>query len=124
MSAVYTLDKIFNNLLNNSEPLGIHNYSCDSNEYYQTSTDGEVVIEMSMPGISKENLKVNIEQNTLIIEAKPSIKSKAERGVKKCWYLPDNVDIDNITAKLENGLLTLTMPKIKPAKKTVSVTVS
>jgi HSP20 family molecular chaperone IbpA len=77
-----------------------------------------------MPGISKEDLKVDIEEGMLVVQAAAKIKSKAVKNVKKSWYIDEGIDTGNISAKLENGLLIVTLPKAKPNKKSIAVTVS
>ncbi len=97
-------------------------YSRD--EYYVSVDEKQWTIEMPLPGISKDNLKIDVEDNMLTVQATPSVKSKATKSVKKSWYVDENVDVTSIVAKLDNGLLTVTLPKIKPTKKSVAVTIS
>ena len=75
-----------------------------------------------MPGYSKDNININIENNilTLIAEAKEETSKKTEtyyymernsgkqtRTIK----LPDNINNDNMSAKYMNGVLYITMSK-------------
>lgn len=123
--SVHSLDRFLNNVF---DIYALPSYSSDltytKDEYYITTDDKQWTIEMATPGISKDNLKINIEDGMLTVEANSSIKSKAVRNIKKTWHVDDSIDISNITAKLDNGLLLITLPKVKPTKKTIAVTVS
>ena len=123
--SVHALDKFLNNVF---DVYLMPNFSSDftytKDEYYVSSDEKQWTIEMPMPGISKENLKIDIEDNLLTIKATPTVKSKFVKGVSKSWYLDESIDASSITAKLENGLLNVTLPKLKPQKKSVAVTIS
>lgn len=92
-----------------------------------------------LPGIAKEDVKVSINEDNYIVvkgtkkrpfttqnEAKDGeVQSeertyiKAERSFgefSRSFVLPDNVMKDSISAKFDNGLLTITLTKIEPAK--------
>jgi HSP20 family protein len=123
--SVHALDKFLNNVFDIYAMTDIStDFTYKKDEYYVTSDDKQVTIEMPLVGMSKDNLKIDIEDNMLIIQATSSIKSKAVRNIKKSWYVDDSIDVSAIAAKLENGLLVVTLPKTKPAKKSVAVTIS
>lgn len=91
----------------------------------------EFKIEMSVPGLTKEDLALNIDSdNNLVIEVVK--KSNTEENNKKQQYLrrefttahfkemlalPDIVKVDEISAKVENGVLEVMLPKVKPEEK-------
>lgn len=91
----------------------------------------EFKIEMSVPGLTKEDLALNIDSdNNLVIEMVK--KNSAEESDKRLQYLrrefttahfketltlPDIVKADEISAKVENGVLEVMLPKIKPEEK-------
>ena len=123
--SVHALDRFLNNVFDvYALPTFSSDFTYTKDEYYVTADDKQWLIEMPMPGISKDNLKVHIEDNMLTIQAVSTIKSKAVRNIKKSWYIDENIDVNSISAKLENGLLLVTLPKVKPSKKSVSVTVA
>jgi HSP20 family protein len=119
MLSPYLLDKYFDKLLD-------VDYSTyyTSNQYSQTSNDKEVVIEMAVPGISREDLKIDVVENILTVEAKPKVKSRFAKELKQSWDISKDIDVDGINAELKNGLLTLVLPKFKPLKKTVNISIS
>ncbi len=91
-------------------------------------TDKAFVVEAELPGVAKEDIKVAVDNRrvTLEAEAKRETAQKedenvvyAERSVRKfarSFTLPTDVDDTNAQAKLENGILTLTLPKKEPAQ--------
>lgn len=91
--------------------------------YSQSADDNAYTITAPMIGVSKGDLSVNVTNNTLVVSATPSNKSRWSTGFKQSWILNEDADVNNINARLENGLLTLTIPRVKPASRTVSVTI-
>ncbi|XP_050270038.1 15.7 kDa heat shock protein, peroxisomal [Quercus robur] len=85
------------------------------------------IYKINVPGYSKDNIKVQIEDgNVLHIKgeggkeeqhnAKDTVWLVAERGTGKEEFsreieLPENVKVDQIKAQVENGVLTITVPK-------------
>lgn len=123
--SVHALDKFLNNVFDIYATPGFSSdFTYTKDEYYVTSDEKQWTIEIPLPGISKDNLKIDIEDNMLTVQALPTVKSKAVKAVKKSWYVDESIDATAIVAKLENGLLTISLPKIKPTKKSVAVTIS
>lgn len=90
-------------------------------------SDGEYTVELAAPGLKKEDFNVNIDRDgNLHIH----MESKAEHNDedKKSHYLrrefsyskyeqtlllPDDVDKDRIEAKVNDGVLTVNLPKVE-----------
>ena len=87
-------------------------------------TAEEYDMEMAVPGLCKEDLNVQIDENCLNISMEK--KTETEHKIEKKNYLrrefstqqfyrsfelPDNVEKDKITAKVENGVLRIVLPK-------------
>ncbi|MCR5298443.1 MAG: Hsp20/alpha crystallin family protein [Paludibacteraceae bacterium] len=82
-------------------------------------------MEIAAPGMVKEDFHVHIgEDNTLVVsvEKKTNDEEKDEHGrylrrefsaskFSQAFILPDEVDRENISAKVENGVLTVALPK-------------
>tara|TARA_Y100001970_G_C13944324_1_gene704800 strand:- start:168 stop:605 length:438 start_codon:yes stop_codon:yes gene_type:complete len=71
------------------------------------------VISVAAPGVSKEDVNVNIEDNTLTIsytQEENTETSFACSSFRRSWRLPEGTDIENITAAYENGILSLSVP--------------
>lgn len=88
-------------------------------------------LEAEMPGVSKEGLEVLLEGNELTIigrrrapstELQPVYRESYDRDYRRSFELDPAIDTKKITARIENGVLTLELPKaeeIKPRKITV-----
>jgi len=90
-------------------------------------TDDDYRIEVAAPGLAKEDFDVNIEDNSLTISAEVKTEGtettdKYTRrefnysSFKRNFNLPDTVNVKDIAAGYENGVLTLTLPKREEAK--------
>ncbi|QIP16196.1 Hsp20/alpha crystallin family protein [Spirosoma aureum] len=81
-------------------------------------------LELAAPGLKKEDLKINVENNTLTIAYKPEAKAD-ETGPKftrhefgfnafeRSFRLPKTVNADEIKASYTDGILTVELPKIE-----------
>jgi HSP20 family molecular chaperone IbpA len=67
-------------------------------------------VTLDAPGIAKEELAISIEGNIVRLETKP----EAKRQLKAAYELPQEIDVDATTAKLENGVLSLVLAKKQP----------
>jgi len=91
----------------------------------------KVVIEAEVPGLKKEQVLVEVEDNVLRIKGeKQSIETKEHKYIHKelkrssfcrSFSLGENVDKNNVSAKFENGILEITLNKVKPTPKTDTV---
>ena len=102
-------------------------------------TDKEYTMELAAPGIKKEYCRVGINNEgflTIAIENKQEHKHEDKNhhylrrefsysNYEQNYTLPDDVEKDNISAKVENGILTITMPKTAQKEKvTKSIEIS
>ena len=92
------------------------------------------VMEVAAPGIKKEYCRVHINDDgnlSIAIENKLEHKEEDKKhhylrrefsftNYQQNYMLPDNVDRDNIAASVENGILTVTLPKLKKEEVKVS----
>jgi HSP20 family protein len=84
------------------------------------------VLEAELPGVSKEGLSVNVEGNLLTLEGRRAAPVLPEDGYfyrescagdfRREFQLDPAIDSGKITARLEQGVLTLTLPKAEAAK--------
>ncbi|XP_062146740.1 small heat shock protein, chloroplastic [Alnus glutinosa] len=80
--------------------------------------DNALYIRMDMPGVGKENVKVSVEQNTLIIkgEAEKESEEGEESGRRYSSRLdlpPSLYKLDSVRAEMKNGVLKVLVPKVK-----------
>ena len=79
----------------------------------------------NLPGIKKENVKISINENELVISATQDEKREEKKGAmyrseryhgnyRRTIYLNDFSDKEGIKAKFENGVLNLDIPKKSP----------
>jgi HSP20 family protein len=92
--------------------------------------DGDALrIVAELPGLNRDDVKLEIADNMLLLSGNKQIESKEEE--KGCYRversfgqfqraipLPAGVDPDNAEAHFENGVLTVRMPRTKPAAQT------
>ena len=80
----------------------------------------EFILNMEVPGFNKENIKISLEQKYLTVEIDKEKKneSKTEYLLKERYegkfsrtFYVGNVDKTNIKAKVEDGILSITLPK-------------
>jgi HSP20 family protein len=67
-------------------------------------------VTLDAPGIAREDLSINVEGAIVRIET----KAEAKRQLKAAYELPQDIDVDATSAKLENGVLTLVLAKKVP----------
>jgi len=89
-------------------------------------------LQVEMPGVNKEGLEMWVENNELTIvgrRALPSIagtmihRESRRENFRRAFELDPSIDAAKIGATIEQGVLTLTLPKaeqVKPRKITVS----
>lgn len=96
-------------------------------------TENEYKVELAAPGLTKDDFNVYVdEDNNLVVnvEKKTEDSEKAKDGrylrrefsyskFQRTLVLPDDVDKDNISARVENGVLNIDLPKIKKEEATV-----
>jgi HSP20 family protein len=83
-------------------------------------TDDEFVIELELPGVSKDDLSIDLRGDELVITGE--IKEREKKGIVRRQTrrvgqfehritLPGDVDPDSVTARLDNGVLTIRLAK-------------
>jgi len=74
-------------------------------------------LKVDMPGLSREDVKVSVEDNTLIIKGEGAKESDEEtssrRYTSRIDLTPNAYKLDEIKAEMKNGVLKVTVPKLK-----------
>jgi HSP20 family protein len=94
-------------------------------------TDG-YMLEIEMPGVEKDGLDISFQNNELTIIGRRSLpavegtlihRESRPENFRRVFEIDPSIDADKISAKIDQGLVTLTLPKaehVKPSKITVS----
>ncbi|XP_021716168.1 17.4 kDa class I heat shock protein-like [Chenopodium quinoa] len=94
------------------------------------------VFKVDLPGLKKEEVKVEVEEGRILQISGERSKEQEEKNDK--WHsverssgkflrrfrLPENTKMDEVKANLENGVLTVTIPKVeekKPEVKSIDI---
>ncbi len=91
-------------------------------------TDGEFHVEMAAPGMSKDDFKVELDNNMLTISSQKETEEKDEnknyqrreysyQSFVRSFHLPDSAEAEKINAKYTDGVLNLVIPKKEEAKR-------
>uniref|UniRef100_A0A7N0TZV3 SHSP domain-containing protein n=1 Tax=Kalanchoe fedtschenkoi TaxID=63787 RepID=A0A7N0TZV3_KALFE len=79
-------------------------------------------LRMDMPGLDRQNVKVSVEQNTLVIKGEGEQEGEDEESKRRYSSrieLPPNLyKLDGIKAEMKNGVLKVVVPKVKEEERT------
>ena len=91
-------------------------------------------VDVDLPGVKKEDIKVDLNKGVLTISGERKTKEEVKQEdyykietyfgkFSRSFTLPDNVDIENIEAKSDNGVLEIVIPKLKDdvSKKSIEI---
>ena len=95
--------------------------------------DGDgYILQVEMPGVNKEGLEISVENNELTILGRRSLptmdgtlihRESRPENFRRTFELDPSIDTGKINAKIDQGVVTLRLPKaeqVKPRKITVS----
>jgi HSP20 family protein len=101
-----------------------------------TETNKDFQLELSAPGLQREDFKIDVENGTLIISAEKEEEIKEEEKnyrrrefsynkFSRIFQLPENINDNAIEAKYNNGILKVSIPKkessVSTPKKTIQI---
>lgn len=86
--------------------------------------DKEFEISVELPGIKKDDVKISVKDNVLSISGEKKQEKKVDKEnyhriertfgkFQRSFTLPDYVDVENIDAEYKDGILNITIPKLK-----------
>ena len=125
----YFLDDVFDDFMGPEKPH--HNpMKCDVYE-----KEGKYNIEVDIPGYNKDEVKIEAKDGYLTVSAEKKLEKNEEDNGKKYYYHErrygkversfyiGDMDTDKISAKMENGILKIDIPKIeeKESKKLIEI---
>ncbi|MGL4402103.1 MAG: Hsp20/alpha crystallin family protein [Luteolibacter sp.] len=77
-------------------------------------SDTSWILRIDLPGFSKPDVKLTVTDQILHLTAETGSEQFFVGKFDRKWNLGDDVDITAISARLENGVLELTLPKRIP----------
>ena len=118
------IPSIFNDFFDN-EWIVKPNFSTPAINVIENEKDYKV--EVAAPGMNKEDFNIHLNENqelVITVEKNTQNEQKEEKKYlrrefsytkfQQAFQLPDNVDKEKIGAKVENGVLEITLPKLAP----------
>ena len=95
-------------------------WSADGNSLFDETEDG-YTFHIPFAGLSKDDVKINVADNRVKVEAKGKAADQ-EVDYNRNFAVPDKADITTLEAKMENGLLSITInKKEKDKNRTINV---
>jgi HSP20 family protein len=88
--------------------------------------DNAFVLEAEVPGLKGEEISIVVEKGTLVLSGarktdapagyRVLVRERVPARFSRTLALPARVDAENVAAKLANGVLTITLPKVAEAR--------
>ena len=86
--------------------------------------EDEILLHADMPGVHKDDIRVNIDNGKLSITGVRSLASSGamtwqefgEAEFRRTFSVPQSIDIEKVHAELKEGVLKLHLPKAEAAK--------
>lgn len=120
------LNQIFNELMNSTLGDIIQPEVSSKRPFVNIREDeDQITLEMALPGVNKEDVDISTEKKQLIISKKKSeveVKEDFKRkefdysSFERIFNIPNSINIAEINASFEAGILKITLPKKEDAK--------
>lgn len=92
-----------------------------------SETPEHLTLRLEVPGLSREDIKLSVERNTLTVRGEKRQETATENesfyrseraygAFERSFALPSHIDADSVKASLENGVLTIRFPRREEAK--------
>lgn len=85
-----------------------------------TQDEKHYTLRFDVPGLTREQLTVNIEGSVVRITS----REDAPRQYRMAYELPEEIDIATSSAKLEHGVLTLSLGRVMPVSRVTELAIS
>ncbi len=122
--AVSTLDRLFHDLMGSALDRATSTRTFDPAIDVRAS-EHEVTFVCDVPGVKEGDIEVTLDNHVLTIQGRRTYERKSNermlvgRGYgafRRSFTLPDGLDQEKLEASLEDGVLTLRIPKLPTAK--------
>jgi HSP20 family protein len=120
---LFDIESMFSDFFNDSFMgiSGMNSMKADIKE-----TEKEFIVDAEIPGVSKEDIKLELKDDRLTIAVEKNEESNEERdnyirkerrygSFSRSFYV-ENVKNEEVTAKYENGILSIVLPKNETKK--------
>lgn len=123
---VERLERMLGGVFGEREGFGVTQSWMPAVDVYENGS-GEVVLTAELPGVRRDDIKVSMEGQSLMLEAERHIDTdvqrdryhRIERGYgtfRRSFTLPPTVDPTRIAAEYADGLLTVRLPRREESK--------
>jgi HSP20 family protein len=119
----------------------LNNYAVDDSKSFNSfnpkidisEDEKNIYLEAELPGVKKENMKIKLEDNKLTISGEKKNVNDSDKGKRffnrerlfgtfeKVFTIQADIKQDNIRAEFENGVLSVTIEKLIPEKKEMTI---
>ena len=105
--------KSFSDILNNSPFMSMNRVSQFNELLYEvTEEDDSVVVVADLPGFTDEQISLRSDERQVRVDAESTEEMRRE-SVSHTFRLPVDVNPEEAEATFENGVLTITLPKVE-----------
>jgi len=119
--------RIYDNLLENLFSTDVMPSRCETPAMDIVEKDNEFVVKAEVPGVKKEDVKITFEKNVLSLSSERKSVEQSEdtkvliheislNGFNRSVKFSDEINSEKISAELNNGILTITLPKTDEVK--------
>lgn len=129
------MNRLFGNVYLRDEDTGLRGSWAPAVDIFETENH-DLVLRAELPGLSREDIEVSVENNTLILKGEKKfdtqVKEENYRRIERTYgtfhrsfTLPNTVDTSKVAADYKNGVLTVKLPFREDAKpRTINVDVA
>jgi HSP20 family protein len=125
--AIEPMSEMFQGLLRPLRGLSLEESTLGQLRIDVSETDAAYQVKAELPGVDKKDIDVKLDRNTVSIHARTERKSEDKEGervirreryvgeVSRTFSLGSEIDDAGASARYQDGILTLTLPKKAPA---------
>ncbi|MCG8375661.1 MAG: Hsp20/alpha crystallin family protein, partial [Chlorobiales bacterium] len=120
--------KMFENVFNETVSPFVSSMVAPSFKVDVSEDEEAIYIDADMPGMKKEEVKISMDEDVLTISAERTHEEEQKKkdyhrversygSMSRSFSLGENVDLENVDAKYDNGVLHIVVPKKEPTEK-------
>jgi len=116
---VPSIDKFVNEFFNGNNNIncGCENCDCENMKTKIKESEVSYTLSLALPGFKKEDIDISVEDNYLIVSSKVE-KDDFKQPFENKYLIPDDVNMDQINATMEDGILDIVIGKYLEVPKT------